>query len=246
VWGFGSNTVSLLEKYGLRTAYDFVMRPEGWAANLLHKPGREIWNELRGNPVWKVDPEAKTAYATIMKSKTFTPPTGDREYVYARLVRNAESAFQKARRYRLRAGMIGVVLRRADFHHDGMEVRLVRPTSSVLEAMPLVRGLFERVFQPGKEYRSTLVLLGKLQSDGAEQYELFEDRPKIENLRHATLAMDAINRRYGKHTVCCGTSLDMNRKPGSARDAKPARLESPLRGENSRQRLAIPRFAVQV
>jgi len=48
VWGFGPNSVSLLEKYGLRNALDYVRRPMAWADKLLHKPGREIWLELRG------------------------------------------------------------------------------------------------------------------------------------------------------------------------------------------------------
>ncbi|MBT8043060.1 MAG: DNA polymerase IV, partial [Pontiella sp.] len=48
VWGFGPNSVQLLRKHGLQTAYDFVRRPEKWAGKMMGKPGREIWHELRG------------------------------------------------------------------------------------------------------------------------------------------------------------------------------------------------------
>jgi len=246
VWGFGPNSVNLLRKFGLETAYDYVRRPERWAGRLLHKPGREIWNELRGHSVLKVTPEEKTSYATIIKSKTFTPAAGDKAFVHAKLVRNVESAFMKARRYRLRARTLGVVLRHHDFRHDGLEARLNRPTSLSIEALPLIRMMFDRIFSEGSKYRSTMIVLGRLESNESEQFELFEDRLKIDGLGRATDAIDAINRKYGKHTLCSASSLFLKDKPENARDAPPPRRNLAFRGETPRQRLAIPRMSIAV
>ena len=246
VWGFGPSSVNLLHKFGLETAYDYVARPERWAGRLLHKPGREIWNELRGHSILKVTPEEKTTYATIIKSKTFTPATGDRMFVCAKLIRNVESAFMKARRYKLRPRTLGVVLRHHDFRHDGLEARLNRPTSSSIEALPLIRMMFDRIFLEGSKYRSTMIVLGRLESDESEQFELFEDRLKIDSLRRATEAIDAINRKYGKHALCSASSLFLNDKPVNSRDAPPPRRDITLRGETPRQRLAIPRMSIAV
>lgn len=246
VWGFGPNTVSLLEKMGLRTAYDFAVRPETWAARLLHKPGLEIWRELRGQAVWPVSTEEKTTYATILKSKTFTPATSDKDFVYAKLMRNVESAFIKARRHKLRPRLLGVVLRQQDFHHDGAEAKLNRPTASTLEVVPVIRELFERVFKEGTLYRATMIVLGKLESDACEQFELFEDRLAIEQLRQATLAVDTINQRYGKHTVGLATALDLARKPHQVRDEASPRRSLTMRGETARRRVGIPRMDIRV
>jgi len=246
VWGFGPNTVALLKKHGMNSAYDFVQMPERWAARNLHKPGREIWNELRGNSIWKVTPEEKSAYATILKSKTFTPPSGERDLVYAKLVRNVESAFMKARRCRLRPEALGVVLRHHDFRHDGLEARLNRPTSSTMEVMPLIHELFDRTFRSGSKYRSTMIVLGKLRSDASEQYELFEDRLKIESFRSVTGAIDCINERFGKHTVSSATALFLDLKEVVERDEAPARHSMRFGGERGRQRLAIPRWSIVV
>ena len=246
VWGFGPNTVNLLKKYGMRNAYDFVQKPERWARRMLHKPGRELWNELRGNSVWPVTPLEKSTYATILKSKTFTPASDDRNLVYAKLIRNVESAFMKARRYRLRPKAIGVVLRHHDFRHDGLEARLNRATSSTLEVTPLIEQLFDKIFRPGSRYRSTMVVLGKLESDRSDQYELFEDRLKIDSLRRITEAIDDINHQFGKHTVRSGTSLFLPAKPKVARDDAPTRRQESFKGETPRQRLGIPRLSVRV
>lgn len=246
VWGFGPNTVSLLKKHGLRTAYDYTLRPEKWAGRLLHKPGREIWNELRGDSIWEVCPEEKTSYATILKSKTFTPPTGDYEFVHAKLVRNLESALMKARCYKLRPKALAVILRHHDFRHDGLEARLNRPTAATIEILPLVRHLYDQTYKKGSTYRSTMIILGKLESDRSEQYELFEDPLRIDTLRALTGAVDEINNLFGKHTLSSGSALHLARKPVVDRDEAPERRDIMLKGENKRQRLNIPRMNIRI
>ena len=246
VWGFGPNTCSLLHQHGIRTAYDFICKPERWARRILHKPGWELWQELRGNSVLKVTAEPKQSYATIMKSKTFTPPSSDKELVFAKLIRNVELAFAKARRFRLRPAGVAVVLRQGDYHHDGLEARLNRGTSSTLEVLPVIRTLFEKVYRPGCEYRSTMIVLGKLVSDSSEQYELFFDPLEIKSFRDATAAVDEINRKYGRSTLVSGTALFLPRKPEVERDVGPARWERVMRGETRKRHLAIPRLDIRV
>jgi len=246
VWGFGHNTVSLLQKLGLRTAYDFVQRPEQWVARLLHKPGRDIWNELRGNMLWPVNPEAKTTSATIIKSKTFTPPSSDRQFVYAQLVRNVEDACMKARRHQLRPKMLGIVLRHQDFHHDGLEAKLNRATACTVELLSIVHSMFDRIFREGSLYRATMIVLGGLESDRMEQFDLFEDRVRIATLHRITRAVDTINLRFGRRTVCSAATLYLQSKIPTARDEVPARHYCQLPGETPRRRLAIPRWTISV
>ncbi len=246
IWGFGPNTVHLLNKLGLRTAYDFAAGTERWAEERLGKIGREIWNELRGNSVYPVTTEAKSAYYTISKCKTFTAPSADRDFIYAKLVRNVESAFIKVRRHRLRARLLAVALRRQDFTQDGLEAALNRPTAATHEALPLVRELFAQLYRPGAEYRSTLVVLGNLEPDQEEQFELFEDRVRIDRMSRVSRVIDAVNQLYGKHKVALGTALYLDRHRRTVRDAQPSRKTDLLAGENRRQRLALPRLAIQV
>ena len=246
VWGFGPNTVEWFTKLGLRNAYDFAVRPEAWAARLLGKVGRELWHELRGDAVYLVKPDPEPPKATLVKSKTFTPPSTDPAFIYGQLVRNVEGAFLKARRYRVRPRLIGVVLRRQDFHHDGLEATLSRPTASTLEILPLVHELFEQVFHPGVEYRATLIALGGLEEDGVEQFDLFEDRVRIDKLKEADAARDAVNQRYGRQALSSANQLVLAAKTQRDRDDIPARRRTILPGETARRRLAIPRLTIQV
>jgi len=246
VWGFGPNTVRLLAKYHVSTAYDFVCRPENWAKKLLGKPGVELWNELRGTQIHDVTTEEKTTYATISKARTFTPATSNRDFVYARVTRNLESAMIKARRHHLKARTLGIALRTSDFVQDGLEAKLNRATVSILEVTPLVRDLFDYLFNPTLQYRAATIVLGGLQDDSNEQYELFEDRLKIDNMAKLSTVVDEIDGKYGKHTVTLGSSLFLNDKIRNDRDHVPVRKQTLLKGETARQRLKIPRMMVTV
>ncbi len=246
VWGIGPNTTQLLHKHGLRTALDFVQRPEAWAHQLLGKLGGEIWHELRGESVCPVTTEEKSSYATISKCKTFTAPSADRDFIYAKLVRNVESACIKLRRHRLRACHLLLALRRRDFSQAVLEARLNRGTAAPQEMIPLVQQMFAALFVAGVDYRSTMVVMGRLEEDREVQYELFEDRVRIDQLERATRAIDVINARYGKHRVALGSALFLDRHAVTGRDEVPLRKQRLLPGETPRRRLGIPRLDLQL
>jgi DNA polymerase-4/DNA polymerase V len=246
VWGFGPNTVALLTKLGLRSAYDFTLRPEPWADKLLGKPGREMWHELRGEAVWPLVTEEKSAQFTISKCKTFTAPSSDREFVLAKLIRNLESACIKLRGYQLRAKSLVVALRKKDYSQNALEVRLDRATSATQELAPVVAQLFTQLYVSGVEYRSTIIVLGRLETDRERQRELFEDNIRIEKLAAASATIDAVNEQFGKHKLSLGTSLFLGQHHTTDRDIQPWRKTALLPGETGRQRLKIPRWAISV
>ncbi len=262
VCGFGPNTVALLEKQGIRNVWDYVSRPEAWARHLLGKIGGELWHELRGEAVYPIVTREKEDYASISKTKTFTPPSSEKDFVRAQLVRNLESAFIKMRRHKLRAKRLGVFLREQDFHSSGIEADFDRSTSSTLDAVRLAGELFERVFRPGTLYRLTGVVLSGMEADRTVQYDLFDDVPKIESMKRIDKVLDGINELYGKHALHLGTSLWLGKHQQSGllflkrpetsgqhvggRGDLPERKLQLLPGETFRQRLGIPVWAVRI
>lgn len=246
VWRVGPNTVALLQKYGVQTALDFVRRPSAWAECLLGKVGLHIWNELRGDAMDPVQTAPNTFYATISKGKTFTSPSSNPEFVYARLVRNAESAFIKLRRHRLRARTLLTVLVQDNFHRRAAGVQFNRPTSAIHEAMPALRTLFGRLYEPTTLYRATMVVLGEIESGHTEQPDLFDDRLHIERLTAASRVIDVVRQLCGKHRLALGTALFLTHHPRNDRDEEPWRHTVRLPGETARRRLGIPLWRIKV
>ncbi len=248
VCGFGPSTVALLEKQGIKNVWGYVSRPEAWAKGLLGKIGVELWHELRGEAVYPVTTEVKDSYASISKTKTFTPPSSEKDFVKAQLVRNLESAFIKMRRHRLRAKHMTVFLRDQSFRSSGVEAAFDRSTSSTLDAVHLADQLFGELFRPGTSYRLTGIVLSKLEADQAVQYDLFDDVPKIESLKRIDKVLDGVNELYGKHALHLGTSLWLgkHRQHVSARGDLPERKTQLLKGETYRQRLGIPIWKIKM
>lgn len=129
IWGIGPATTSYLHNMRIKTALEFARIPEATVRTKFTKSGVEIWKELRGESVYPVTTEEKSVYASISKMKTFAPPTKDREYLFAHLLRNLESACIKARRYSLAPKKILLILKKQNFESAACEIKLSRPTS---------------------------------------------------------------------------------------------------------------------
>lgn len=248
IWGFGSNTTALLTKMGLKTALDFAQKPKYFAKKLLGKVGEDIWRELRGEYVYKVENAGKTSYQSISKVKTFTPPTSSYSFIYGQLIRNLESACIKARRYQLAAGVISIYLRFDNFDSSCLTFKPSYPSSQPIELASIVCPGFKKLFDDKKRYRATGIILSHLTSQRAIQPSLFDDPLTIIKISKTFEAIDKINSRFGKHTVHLAASLPANnyRFHQSDRGDIPLRQQRLLPGEGKRQRLNIPLMFVKV
>ncbi len=245
VWGIGPATTAYCQKFGIRTALDFALQNADLVAARYAKPQVEIWEELNGQSVFPVTTAAKEEYATISKTRTFTPASADREYVYAQLSKNLENACIKARRHSLVARGLVVYLRRQDFESAGLEAELTRPTAYPIEICGLLRSMFDRVYRRGVPYRSTGVILTGLEPAGARQLSLFEPAVKIEKMERLYRAIDELDAANGKHCVFSAAAAAAHRTPQHVLDRGdvPWRKLNRLPGETKRQHLRLPVLA---
>ena len=248
VCGFGPSTAALLAKRGIYTVWDYIQRPETFAKNLLGKIGVELWHELRGEAVYPIIKENLKPQASLSKTKTFTPASNDRDFVRAQLIRNMESAFIKLRRHKLKTQGIGVYLKNSDHRTRGLYADLTRPTDSPLEGAKIISDLFNRLFDPGIQYRATGVSFHYLEGTDETQTDLFDNPAEIKNLKEISKAIDEANALYGKHSLHLASSAALNRfkQHLGERGDLSSRKNTPLKGENFRQHIHIPVWNVKV
>ena len=248
VWGIGPNTEAFLAKFRIATALDFAQRDEGFITRHLSKPYQEIWHELNGRSVYPVSAESKSSYQSISKTKTFTPPSCEETFVFGQLTKNLEAACIKARRYRLAACRLVVLLRQQDFRDNGVELRLNRPTAYPADLFGPMHEGFRRLYKKSVYYRQTGVVLAGLVNQETVQYTLFDDTTRIEKMGSIYQAVDLISEKFGKYTVHHASSLPAKlqaRHEGDRGDA-PARTKDLFKGENKRQRLGLPVIHIKV
>lgn len=242
VWGIGNNTAALLAKRGVTTALDFARKDELWVKKWLTKPFYETWQELNGRSIFPLITEEKSTYHSIQKVKTFTPPSKDRAFVFSQLSKNIENACIKARKYKLAAKGAVIMLKTQAFRVHWLEVRLSRTTAFPQDIIKAIEPAFAQLFHPQEEYRSTGIVLTKLEEDTMVQLDLFGEVVRAEKLSKVYQAVDRMREQYGKHTVFLGSSLLAQKfaQHVGARGDEPQRRRQLFKGETKRQRLGIP------
>ncbi|MBN1664879.1 MAG: DNA polymerase IV [Deltaproteobacteria bacterium] len=246
IWGIGHATTNYLNKMGVRTALEFARMPEELVKKRFTKPGVEIWQELRGESAYPVSPEEKSSYASISKTKTFAPSTDNREYLFAQLLRNLESACIKARRYGLAPKKIVAFLKKQNFDTAAAEAKLNRPSNYPLELVGTLEEMFGALYGQGNLYRATGIVLIDLAPHTHVQYSLFEDAVKAEKVRGLYQAVDELSGKYGKHALHLGASHPIEQFGKGKRGTPTVREETTLYGESKRRHLGLPIVHVKV
>ena len=245
IWGIGGATTNYLAKLGIHYALELAQLQEKTVLQKFTKPVVEIWRELRGESVYPVTAEEKSSYASISKTKTFTPATSDTNYLFAHLMRNMESACIKARQYSLAPRKIFIYLKKNNFDSVGREAKLSRPCNCPLEFSGIIRELFDGCYSPRDIYRATGVVLLDLEPDINTQFTLFDNPVQAEKIKELYDVADELGQKFGKHTLHLGSS-HLIEKSGKGRRGKPtAREQTQLKGETSRRHLGLPLIHVK-
>jgi DNA polymerase-4/DNA polymerase V len=206
VWGIGPKTSALCEKLNLKTALDLALKTEDLIKKYFDKRIHEIWLELRGIPVYPVDPTPKSSYKSISKALSFNP-TSNREFLLSQIAFNLELACFKARAYGLRAKRVILGLKDKDFNFFSEEIDLPQESAYPLEILTYLREAFSRLYREGKFYRQVVVVLSGLTSNQVKQRSLFEDTIRSEKIEKLYQGIDYLSGRYGRTIVSTATSL---------------------------------------
>ncbi|MBU6231107.1 DNA polymerase IV [Patescibacteria group bacterium] len=246
IWGIGPQTSSYLIKKGVKTALDFAMKEKEWVKALFSKPFQEIHSELNGDFVYPLTVGEKHDYASISKTRTFTPPSKDRGFVYSQLSKNIENACIKLRRHNLFAKAFAFYLKTQDFRYSGLDFKLSQAVSVPQEILKIVSERFDDVYRPGFEYRATGVVLMELSHSDARTLDLFGRSGAIDRIKRVYEGVDAACAKFGKHAVFLGSSFRAMNEPAHRGDRADSseRRKNLVKGENERQRIGLPFLGV--
>ena len=118
---------------------------------------------------------------------------------------------------------------------------MTHPTSVPQEVIRLAREPFNAMWKPGL-YRATGVTFAGLRDEENFQPDLFGGHVETKKLTEVFKRVDAVEAKFGKHTVFLGSSMKalLARQHESDRGKPAYRKQNLFRGENARQRLNIP------
>jgi DNA polymerase-4 len=233
VWGIGPATSIELNRYDIRTALDFAEKDANWINHYrIAKGYQEIWHELNGRFVKELstvhDPDA----ASIIKSRTFSPPSSDRGFVLSQLSKNVAAACRKARSIKVAPREIRFYLKTQDFRYVGLDLTLPIAANTSPELMRLIEANFDHAFRKNTLYRTTGIVLKGISPEENLGMDLFGEKTKLDKSSTVFKAVDRLNHRFGDNTVFLAGSM---RALGQSDELRPItkeeRLDIPFLGK---------------
>ena len=228
VWGIGRRYLERLESYGIRTAYDFAMKPRAWVRKELHVTGERTWMELNG--IDCIPTEQLATKKSICTSRSFPGMIEDLLGLRTQVSNYAARCAEKLRRQHTVCANIMVFIDTNRFRDDlpqysnsAMEV-LLTPVNSTQEVVDAALRALKRIFIQGYKYKRAGVIVSAISDEGKVQTNFLDfDPEKHEKLKRLTASIDKINKLNGAETVVLGsqqyTAKHGKGKAGSFRDA---------------------------
>lgn len=216
IWGLGGALSGRLRSLGVCTALDFIRKEDAWLKEHgFAKPVRDTWLELRGHPVLSLGSSRERLPHSVMKTRTFAPPSSDRSFILSQLSKNVEAACAKVRRSGMKATAVSFYLKTQEFTYHGVQLDLPAAYDTPPEILRCMSKRFPEVYAPGVLYRATGVTLRGLTTTASVMPDLFGAYARAEERSSAFMALDQVNRRWGRNTVYLGSSM----RAFTARDA---------------------------
>lgn len=208
IWGIGRKQAEKLRRHSIKTAYDFKNAPEEWVQKNLTITGVKTLRELHGVSC------IETEFAQTPKSLVCSRSFGTRIQSFAEL-REAVSSFtvrgaERLRAKNLAASGMSVHIRTSphaeNCYRNTASADFPYPLSDTRPMLGFAEALLKEIYKKDCYYMKAGIMFYGIMPARSLQNNLFsvlhaEDEQKSEKLM---LALDSINRRYGKRTIKFG------------------------------------------
>jgi len=201
IWGVGPNTAALMSKHGVRTASQFISMDNSVLQRLLGKKGLELKEELLGHCISPVD-GAFHLPKLIQKTSSFAKCTSDANFIKGELHYHVHRACTKLRRLKMKANVVGLMLRTKDFRVVVEKSVLVSPSNCEFEMYKVIDELLKKNHNATILYRSSGVYLENLIAEQEEQLSIFYQGENKQQ-KIATIC-DLLKDRYGHKAIQIG------------------------------------------
>jgi len=213
IWGIGHAGSRKLNMLGIKTAYDFKMyRNENLIQKLLTKTGREIQEELRGNSCLSM--EEVQDKQNIANTRSFGRDVYAKHELKEAIATFASKVGEKLRYQDSVCFSLTVFVHTNAFkdigQYYGHGSRVFQTgTSDTIRLIKAAHEVLDEIFRPGFGYKKGGVILNHIVPKSQNQLGLFCPDPS--DNEKLSLVLDAINNRFGPHTLksaACGINQE--------------------------------------
>ena len=204
VWGVGRRLAPRMQSAGIKTALDYVNRPQKWVHSNFNLPGVRTWEELRGRAC--IEDEKDERRKSICTSRSFADMISDKEELCLRVSDFAAMCARKLREEDSAAYDVTVFMYTNRFREDlsqyfpSATIRLPVAANSTQEIVAAALKGFRTIYKQGYQYKKAGVTVSNIVPSDQLQGVIFgydqELRQKQDRLSEV---MDAVNAVSGSN-----------------------------------------------
>lgn len=205
VWGIGHQLTKMLDKFKIKTAYDFTQMPMTWVRRQMTVVGERTWKELNGEACIDLEllpPNKKQICTSRAFGETITGIDGLEEAVST----FASLCASKLRTQRSCAQSLMVFIHTNNFREDlpqyfkNYVIKLPVPTNSTPEIVHYALVALRNIYRKGYHYKKAGVIIMDISPDRAIQGNIFDtvDRVKQQKLMEV---VDKLNNGFTRNNL---------------------------------------------
>lgn len=214
--GIGANREALLNKFKIFTAADYAQADSALIRRLLGKAGTDLWHELRGTPLFSLELAPKLP-KSVARTASLGQVTQDRNLIAAHLSHHTTRMATELATKRYLAQRLTVFLTLKSFASRAVETRFDDPTANVFAFSRAVREAFAQLYSPGEFYRGCGVIATEIRPAAERSLDLFGEVFDDDRKEKLMETVDALNKKYGNHTVSMLAAMSAMKKKTRSR-----------------------------
>ena len=203
IWGIGKQYAKLLNKNGLKSAYDFTIHDNAWVKKNMGIIGLRLQKDLQGTSTLNL--EIAQAKKTIATTRSFEKNYTELEELKERVSSFAVSCAEKLRKQKSCCNSLVVFIqtnshrKKMPQYSQSITIKLSFPSNSSIEIAKFANLALEKIFKKGFHYKKAGVIVQDFNPENISQTSLFENR----NLKHIPLmqVIDKLNTAYGQQKI---------------------------------------------
>jgi len=199
----GRATTEKLKRYGIKTIGSLACVPPETMRMLLGKSGEMLWtfaNGLDMSPVSNI--AAKSLIKSVSCGNTAHRDLVTDEDIRAALFPLCQTVSSRLRKYGFLCETVHLSIRDFELFTITRQKKLPRPGRTSGELFDAAYALFQKHHAAGKPVRSLSVTASNLLYTEEIQLSLDPEIMRLQRRELAEIAVDRINEKYGKNTVC--------------------------------------------
>ena len=204
VWGIGRQYKTLLNSYGIKTAYQLTQARDSWIRKHLTVVGLRLAWELRGVSCLPLE-QAPAPKKAIARSRSFSRPLHRLDELKEPVAAHAAAAAQVLRKQGSVASCIQIHIETSRFaepyYGNAVSVQLAVPTASTPELVRLAHQGLGHIFKEGHRYRRAGILLTGIAPRESLQIDLFTKGYYNDRKRELMEVVDRLNEKWGRGVV---------------------------------------------